>query len=150
MLPDRMRSDLKEAMKARDSPRVTVLRTALAAAREDRRRRDQLVSHAARAAKAILDPHRPHTTALHLLLQAQIANLRGNDEQARRALSQCAEGAARHQSPMLACYAQRSLGVLLGGSQGDQLKRSAERRLLQEGVRDPARWTRIWVDMTRD
>jgi hypothetical protein len=50
---------------------------------------------------------------------------------------------------MLACYAQRSLGVLLG-SQGEQLKHSADARLLQEGVRDPARWARIWVDMARD
>jgi hypothetical protein len=49
---------------------------------------------------------------------------------------------------MLAVYAERRLGEIIGGEQGSALVARSDSRLRAEGVCDPARWTRVWVDST--
>ena len=47
---------------------------------------------------------------------------------------------------MLALYAQRALGTLIGGDRGRSLIEGCDARLRAEGVVNPESWARIWIE----
>jgi hypothetical protein len=124
-------------------------RCCLAQAKEDARSRGALLRRAEGCAQYLMKLPHPHSHALGMLIHAEAALRGGRDEQAHDWLRACAEGSKTHQAPMFACYAERALGVLVGGAAGAEIVCRSDLQLRQEGVRAPERWARFWVDMER-
>jgi len=100
--------------------------------------------HCARAAAAT---KRPHAEALALLLLAEAAHRRGAVEQAVAHLRDCVARAPALHAPMLGVYAQRALGRVLAGDEGQAWVRVADDKLKAEGVCAPEPWTRVWINL---
>jgi hypothetical protein len=130
--------------------RSLMARCCLAAAKSNPRARPTLIRRARRLAHQIRGMSQPHTEALGLSLLAEAAWKAGDDERAKKLLVSCMNGTDRHQAPIFSTYAQRSLGCLLGGTEGRQLVQAADSVLEREGIRVPQLWTRIWIDMARE
>jgi hypothetical protein len=80
------------------------------------------------------------TAPLASLLGAALANANGDRAAATATLREAAERAEAADMSMHAAAARYQLGCLLGGDEGDALRRQAESAMTAEGVRAPARF----------
>ena len=122
--------------------RSLMVRCSLAAVGNDR----QVLRQAERHARELLALKQPQAEALGLLHLADVAQRRGQPESAVAHLERCASRGEALHAPMLALYAQRSLGTLIGGDRGRSLIEGCDARLRAEGVVNPESWARIWIE----
>ena len=119
-----------------------LVRCSLAARPHDR----AVLRTAERHARELLALQQPQAEALGLMHLADVAQRRGDVRGAVEHLESCAwRGDALH-APMLALYAQRTLGTLIGGERGRALVEGCDARLRAEGVLAPESWARIWIE----
>jgi hypothetical protein len=109
----------------------------------------EILRAAERNARELLATRQPHGEALGLLHLADVQQRRGNFDAAIEQLESCAWRGADLHAPMLALYAQRTLGKLIGGDRGRALIEGCDARLRAEGVLAPEKWARIWIDSAR-
>jgi eukaryotic-like serine/threonine-protein kinase len=81
----------------------------------------------------------PWTAPLASLLRASLANAEGDSATATTALRAAVERAEAADMSLHAAAARYQLGCLLGGEEGDALRRQAESAMTAEGVRAPVR-----------
>ncbi len=73
------------------------------------------------------------------LIQAAVANAEGDTATATAALRKAVEQADAADMALHACSARHQLGCLLGGAEGERIRREAETTMSTEGIRAPAR-----------
>jgi eukaryotic-like serine/threonine-protein kinase len=100
---------------------------------------------AARAAKNLERTGRTEAHCLSLLAMAAIAHLQTDRERAQKYLLSAIDGCTKHQCGLLAVYARRNLGVVLGNAEGERLIAEADADLRAQGVRNPARWVATYA-----
>jgi serine/threonine protein kinase len=103
------------------------------------------LSAAEKATHALERTKRTDALCLSLLGRASIARLQQNDDGAHRCLLRAIDVGRRHQTGLLAIYAERNLGVLLGGAQGTKLVDEADAKLRGQSVRNPERWVATYA-----
>ena len=87
----------------------------------------------------------PWTALLASLTVAAIANAVGDKTAAATALRRGIEQAAATDMLLYAAAARHQLGCLLGGDEGDELRRQGESAMVSEGVRAPARMATMFL-----
>lgn len=127
--------------------RSLMARCYLAAAKVDPKARDTLIERSKHHARALASEALPHSSAMSALLRAEAAYKLGNRDEVVDLLRWCAQSVSNHQANMLALYARRSLGLIIGGAEGALAVQEADSELMDEGVRSPASWTRVWIDV---
>jgi hypothetical protein len=107
--------------------------------------RRQLLRLADRLARRIRREDMGWSNPIALLLRAGVAATRGQAADAQALLGE-AEAAFRAADMQLyAAVARRRRGQLLGGPEGKELVQAAERWMLGQAIRNPARWTAMYA-----
>lgn len=119
-------------------------RTALARARTAQNA-PALLKHCARIARVLARQPYLHAQGASEALRAGVANLGGFEQDTLRHLKQAenyfnAAGMALH----VACV-QRRFGVLVGGTQGQEIIAEADHTFARVGVKNPEKWVRIYT-----
>ena len=96
-----------------------------------------------RYARRILRHDRAWSTPLAQLGLAGLAFLRGRSADAARALAEAQRGFDSADMGLFSAAAQRVRGQLVGGDEGRAAVAAADRHLAAQGVRNPARLTRL-------
>lgn len=115
---------------------------ALAAAREatGKTQRSDLLTSAGRDVRAIEREGMRWSQPQAELLAAGLAELRGRDDEARKAYETAAAGFAAANMTLFEATARLRLGRLLGGAAGEQQMRAALARFTDQGIKDPSRF----------
>jgi serine/threonine protein kinase/tetratricopeptide (TPR) repeat protein len=79
------------------------------------------------------------------LVHAAVANAEGDAATAATALRKAAERADAADMALYACSARHQLGCLLGGDEGERIRREAEAAMSAEGIQAPARIAKLMV-----
>lgn len=144
-LPALRRSLLLQAQIIRGLTLYVHGRAAVASIASNPALRDARLSEATRLARRLGRERMEWTTLLGSLLQAAIANARGNDEAAVKALRASVETARRAEMSMHGAAAAWQLGQQLGGDEGARLVSEAEAAMNAEDIRAPERWTAMLI-----
>ena len=116
-------------------------RCALAASHVEGDRRQQLLAAAESDARRVEGEGRDWCHALARLLQASIAEARGNTERACSLLREAGAGFERTDMQLHAAAARLRLGQLIGGVDGLELDREARAWMANQDIRNPDRMT---------
>jgi hypothetical protein len=103
--------------------------------------REARLSEATRLARRLGRERMGWTTLLSEMLDASIANARGDEPAAVASLRASIETAKRSHMTMHGAAAMRRLGALIGGEQGAVLSAEADAAMAAEEIVAPARWT---------
>ena len=105
--------------------------------------REARLSEAMRLARRLRRERMDWTSVLSAMLEASVANARGDTLGAIASLRACIELAKRGDMSMHGAAAARRLGALVGGEQGEALIVEADAAMAAEEILAPARWTRM-------
>jgi hypothetical protein len=111
----------------------------------DPRAAPALLSAAAADVRRMRKSGMPAARVQATLLEAGIAQARGDADGAIRLLTALLPALDRHVMPGPAAAARRQLGGLLGGQQGRQLQEQADQALTELGATRPERIVRLWT-----
>jgi eukaryotic-like serine/threonine-protein kinase len=112
----------------------------IAARSSDRRAR---LAEVARLVQRLEEERMPWTAPLADLVAAAGANAAGNREDAVIRLRAAIAHADQAEMSLLSTVAKHRLGALLAGDEGRELARSAEKTLLDQGIRAPSRFAAV-------
>jgi tetratricopeptide (TPR) repeat protein/predicted Ser/Thr protein kinase len=115
-------------------------RAAVAAVGADPALREARLSDAMRCARRLRRERMDWTSTLSSMLEACVANARGDTAGAIASLRTSVELAGRAEMAMHGAAAARQLGALLGGEQGNAQTAEADAAMAAEEIRAPARW----------
>jgi hypothetical protein len=107
--------------------------------------RKQRLAQARKAVRRLKREYEPLGAALAFLLEATIENAVGNKAAALRALKFGIARTEEIDAFLLAVPARYRLGELLGDEEGKAMQMEAFQQMSAEGIRDPARWTQIFL-----
>ncbi len=116
-------------------------RAALSAATDERcrARRQRLLREAARDVRAMWSERTDWSDALAAMTEGALLHVSGDNQAALASFATAATAAHRAGMVLHAAVAGRAHGALLGGDEGDRLKRSAEDELTAEAIANPSR-----------
>jgi serine/threonine protein kinase len=111
---------------------------------------DPYLKTASRLARQIEKERMAWSTPLARLIQAGIANTRGDNATAATLLSAAVEGLELNDMCLYAAAARRRLGQTLGGSRGEELIAQADTWMQKQTIKNPVPLTRMLVPGFRD
>jgi serine/threonine protein kinase len=120
-------------------------RAAVAAARIAPAERRRLVKDAAWCARVLRRERRVDAEALALALTAALQSIAGDREGAVAMLTAAADRAGERELGAVTAAARAVRGHLIGGDRGAVLLRDAEAWMTEQGIADPASFTRVFM-----
>ena len=120
-------------------------RAALGVAEREPARRNDMLSRAARDARAIARERTPWALPWSATLEAGIAHLRGDDARAATLLERAAIQAGQGHMAMVAAAAQFARGTLVSGDEGARLVAESLAWFSSEGVATPERMIALFA-----
>jgi hypothetical protein len=119
--------------------------SAVGAAQAVPEQRGKLLKEARRMARGLEREHMPWTSLHAALIRAGVANVQGDRPRTMAALRSAIGHGDAADMPVYAAAARYRLGALLGGVEGQELTRAAERTFTDRGVRNIGRFAGIWL-----
>jgi tetratricopeptide (TPR) repeat protein len=107
--------------------------------------RKRRMAQARKVVRRLKREYEPLGLTMALLLEATIENALGNKAAALGALKSGIARAEEVDAFVLAVPARYRLGELLGGEEGKSMQMAAFQQMSAEGIRDPERWTQIFM-----